>query len=496
MKMLDVPVEKAIKGEETLDNVEAKEEILSKVSQEEIIKALDTIDVCRLCQLRLADMSYDDHAVDDTPVEEGSHCCLCLGILEGSSLTSLAQKVAEILEVSNYDSPTFHVGFSLPHCVLLRQAAVKAHLVDNGLTMKTNCVSVKNMVRFFLLKLITKLSNKESDNRSQLFIKFDFKYAANMKEMSTLNHLLPRSGMKRDTKGNITNEYRAESVLGVVKGLSNSCVKKYMPCPPHALPKPCDCDISVCHEQICIAGRYNKYSRILSQTPWIVNGVRRGETSVHELISGPLKKFTRGDDVKFQSSGREDIDVQMLGNGRPFAIEVINPKRTAITEEEMEKLEAEINASTDMISVKDLQFATKEGLELMKKGEEQKQKTYRAKLWCPGKISEDKIESLNLMKDIVLKQRTPIRVLHRRALATRKREVHKIELKHADDEEHYELNVTTQAGTYIKELVHGDLGRTMPSLRTILGKPIDIVELDVMSIDLSWPPKVKRLKIE
>lgn len=42
-----------------------------------------------------------------------------------------------------------------------------------------------------------------------------------------------------------------------------------------------------------------------------------------------------------------------------------------------------------------------------------------------------------------------------------------------------ELRLSTQAGTYIKEFVHGDLGRTRPSLRTLLGSPADILQLDL-----------------
>lgn len=47
------------------------------------------------------------------------------------------------------------------------------------------------------------------------------------------------------------------------------------------------------------------------------------------------------------------------------------------------------------------------------------------------------------------------------------------------DEHHFRLKMTTQAGTYVKEFVHGDLGRTEPSLCTILNKECDILELDV-----------------
>lgn len=49
------------------------------------------------------------------------------------------------------------------------------------------------------------------------------------------------------------------------------------------------------------------------------------------------------------------------------------------------------------------------------------------------------------------------------------------------------LDVKTQAGTYVKEFVHGDFGRTRPSLCDLLNAEVDIVALDVTSINLKWP---------
>lgn len=54
------------------------------------------------------------------------------------------------------------------------------------------------------------------------------------------------------------------------------------------------------------------------------------------------------------------------------------------------------------------------------------------------------------------------------------------------------VQVTTQAGTYIKEFVHGDFGRTTPNLTEILGFKADILALDVKSINLDWPIKTKK----
>lgn len=41
------------------------------------------------------------------------------------------------------------------------------------------------------------------------------------------------------------------------------------------------------------------------------------------------------------------------------------------------------------------------------------------------------------------------------------------------------LHVVAQAGTYIKEFVHGDLLRTVPSVGEMLKNEVDIVQLDV-----------------
>lgn len=48
----------------------------------------------------------------------------------------------------------------------------------------------------------------------------------------------------------------------------------------------------------------------------------------------------------------------------------------------------------------------------------------------------------------------------------------------------------TQAGTYVKEFVHGDFGRTKPSVGDLIGAEVDILALDVISINLDWPKEI------
>uniref|UniRef100_A0A3Q2Y4D9 tRNA pseudouridine(55) synthase n=1 Tax=Hippocampus comes TaxID=109280 RepID=A0A3Q2Y4D9_HIPCM len=189
----------------------------------------------------------------------------------------------------------------------------------------------------------------------------------------------------------------------------------------------------------------------------------------------------------FSSSGREDVDVRTLGNGRPFALELLNPRKSQLSPESMKNVQQVINASSEKVRVRDLQMVGRDAASRMKEGEEEKTKSYRALVWTQKSIREDDVAFVNRIEDLRVDQKTPLRVLHRRALAVRQRLVHSMS---ADllDEHHFRLGLRTQAGTYIKEFVHGDFGRTKPNLCQLLDTHADILELDVESVDVDWPP--------
>ena len=44
------------------------------------------------------------------------------------------------------------------------------------------------------------------------------------------------------------------------------------------------------------------------------------------------------------------------------------------------------------------------------------------------------------------------------------------------------LNVEAESGTYIKELISGDEGRTKPSISEMINNPCKVIELDVLEI--------------
>lgn len=51
---------------------------------------------------------------------------------------------------------------------------------------------------------------------------------------------------------------------------------------------------------------------------------------------------------------------------------------------------------------------------------------------------------------------------------------------------HVILELTTQAGTYIKEFVHSDNGRTSPSLGSLVDCTADILQLDVTEVHMEF----------
>ncbi|KAM6972113.1 tRNA pseudouridine synthase Pus10 [Aplochiton taeniatus] len=281
--------------------------------------------------------------------------------------------------------------------------------------------------------------------------------------------------------------------MAVVKALEKVSDEKFLkkyPCPPTRPTTKCIDQLVKClHGSIFVAGRYNKFSRTLPQTPWIIDGERRMESSVEELIAAPLLSSFKADGLNFSSSGREDVDVRTLGKGRPFAMELLNPHCSKFNKAEIRQFQEAINQSSDKIRVRDLQLVSRDAMMHMKEGEEDKTKSYTALIWTRKAIEKEDIAFINDIKELKLDQKTPLRVLHRRPLAVRQRLVHNMSTRFLDSH-HFYLELKTQAGTYIKEFVHSDFGRTKPNLSELLKTDTDIIELDVESVDVDWPPAI------
>jgi tRNA pseudouridine synthase 10 len=203
------------------------------------------------------------------------------------------------------------------------------------------------------------------------------------------------------------------------------------------------------------------------------------EESVEELISPPVLKATKGSESKFHGAGREDIDVKMLGNGRPFVLEVKEPLKRSL---DLKSLEEDINRyGQGKVEVLNLKPSQKQRRGAIKNSSTDTYKTYLACVELDEAVDAVNIDSLSKLK--LIKQRTPIRVSHRRADKVRKRRIKELTFTKID-EKTLELIIECEGGLYIKELISGDEGRTQPSVASLLGIPARCVQLDVMEVNI------------
>ena len=252
-------------------------------------------------------------------------------------------------------------------------------------------------------------------------------------------------------------------------------------------------DVKLDIAPLFIGGRYNKYSREIPQTIWPCREChgkgcphchgkgKMYETSVQEIIGNIALEMAEGDEHFFHGMGREDIDARMLGDGRPFVLEISQPKKRFIDLDELEKR----SSAGEMAAFNSLHFVQREAVERYKGAASDK--VYRVRVKADGKVNKETVVEVALsFKDADIDQRTPRRVEHRRADLVRHRRIHWVTAD-SFDEDGFDLELETDSGTYVKEFVSGDDGRTQPNFSERLGIKCVVVALDVLAIDYHEP---------
>jgi len=229
-----------------------------------------------------------------------------------------------------------------------------------------------------------------------------------------------------------------------------------------------------------IYGRYRKLARGIPQTKWPCRKCRghgcedceqtgkQYRITVEELISEHVMELTGGEGAKFHGMGREDIDARMLGRGRPFVLEISKPLKRSL---DLEGLMETINGkSVGQIEVSGLTGSSRDMVKWAKAATFAK--IYSARVEFSRPVARAELEdAVKNLSGAVIKQRTPVRVSHRRADLVRERTVRTMDLADHDGSggKWAVITIKGDSGLYIKELLHSDEGRTSPSLKGLLG---------------------------
>lgn len=254
--------------------------------------------------------------------------------------------------------------------------------------------------------------------------------------------------------------------------------------------------------KVFLEGRYRKLVRDLPQTvffcPDCKGHPRRRRKcercqgfgkltreSVQELVGWVAGKAFGTRKNRFHGAGREDVDVRMLGSGRPFVLELVEPK---VFDVDLAELEAEINRRNEgRIEIRGLHWTEKHRVQAIK--ETPHAKEYEALVEMEGEPDPARVADL-VGRRIEVVQRTPERVAHRRADKDRVRWIELTALERDPEASAaaeagrtvWRVRLRTQHGTYVKEVLSGEEGKTEPSLASLLDLPCRCLQLDVVSI--------------
>ena len=364
-----------------------------------------------------------------------------------------------------------------------RGKQIRKMLADSGITKEAPgscslCEDVFDMLDRFAEAVAEKVDEVESDN-FLVGTRIDPSLSAKEKELQ--EELGTENSESLKTELNREIGKRAFPIIGRRVEFKNpqvvACIDTQF------------ADVSLDIAPIFIYGRYTKMSREIPQTIWPCrvckgkgcercNGTgKMYQTSVQEVLGDIALEMSGGDEHFFHGMGREDIDARMLGEGRPFVLEISSPR---IREIDLDALEAKANRS-ELAGFNSLRFVNREMVQKVKLAEPSK--TYKVKVTTDGKVNKERVVEVSLsFKDMSIDQRTPARVEHRRADLVRVRKIHWVKAENIS-EDGFELVLKTESGTYVKEFVSGDNGRSKPNFSDALGIQCKVETLDVLSID-------------
>ncbi|RZC66849.1 hypothetical protein C5167_010548 [Papaver somniferum] len=437
---------------------------------------------------------------------ESEFCSICLGILQfgfskekqnlvkSELINNVSEEIAKFIKQEGHEIDSFSLEVSIPPIILANERSVWLYLKkkygsERWFEEKFHAehVTVKDAFKLAITSSLETLLTAKSEISSSSRIRLNHthsKASLNLEKESVEN--ADGANVKRGAECSEQSNGKTDAAIQrSLSRLQDHAFCERFKSPPEKVNEPCKLEIICNRAPIYIGGRYLKYSRNVSQSRWLIDDERKGEASVEEIIGSNILPVCRGDNYKFHAAGREDIDVRMLGSGRPFLVEIQNARHVP-SEVSIGEMEEKINNLREkLVRVRNLQVLGSEGWTLMREGETEKQKQYAALVWISRPLEDEDLQTIASLMDMSILQKTPVRVLHRRSPLDREKIIHWMKIERmVGSQQYFLLHLCTEAGTYIKEFVHGDLGRTYPNLGSILKCRAEILQLDVTDVKM------------
>jgi tRNA pseudouridine(54/55) synthase len=459
---------------------------------------------CDLCKLRKAPdfTNFDDSFLSSwvskfpSSSEESQICTFCWGLLQnGGGIVEAVQLALREADYADVFGCLLSVQF--PAILLFRQ------YIEGITSIGDSGKDVRSVVRGLIQR--STISEQYSDKMPKLFVDVAFQYPESLVEVpkelvNAVNEMQRHKAGKQwyksmqavnisdvqhfieRTKGDISLVYASlfgKSELPDITEMRSVLESRFL----NGTVVTPTVSVSLKRETVYLVGNYVKDTRDFGQSQWDAH-----ETSVSETICPEICQLFKSpiDKCLFSASGREDMDVRMLGCGRSFVIQLGDAKSLEPLINEESVLKGFKLDTGDVKVTAGLRWVDKGVMDWLHWSTEQHLKVYRCIVW-----TEDVLPSQECLDDIHVKktglkilQKTPLRVLHRRTEQTREKTMYSLKGERLND--HFAIfTLHASAGAYIKEFVHGDFGRTSPCFSDVVfGKHVrcDILQLDVLEV--------------
>ena len=450
--------------------------------------------LCQKCKSAIFSKDNDINKCqinDNIKIKEDNNCCeFCLNSLNEKNYPDLIAKIGEKIKEYEYLNLNIQTRFSclfpIFHSLLIKNIFQVNEKNKNIISqnIKSSILRKSFKDNFFSI-FSNQLNLKIDSNPGDMIILILFSFKQNIFDI--LNKIFEPYRTNDKIYSLITKDddnskikYYTDLILNDNSTSIFDELRKYIS--PKDLIDNFYLDYKIEISPFYICGNYIKLDREIGQTQFSKNGVKLSLSSVDEELKNFFKNIfmNTSDDLIFSAGGREDRDVRMLGEGREFIYSIYNAKKHYSLD--FFNINKILNNSLKKVKVKNLRICDKKAFEKLKNTENEKIKIYNAFVWSKANIDNEICDKINKIENIAINQITPLRVLHKRVLKTREKLIYRLNIKEIINPHFMILEVRASAGTYIKEFINGDLGRTYPSLCDIIGNECDIIQLDVQDI--------------
>ncbi|KAF9322331.1 putative tRNA pseudouridine synthase Pus10, partial [Podila horticola] len=321
-------VHKKLKQEvDRMDALKSRLKIALEDNSTELRRHKNCLDVffsmscCGRCMLRF--LGYRDYEVyelssteikeilstrrTDTTTVEGANagsedspepvCIACVGAVQYAE--SFVDEVVDRINKEAYVIKTFNMNVTLPTSTLVRNHSISIYWKNKLGSNPQDLVDIKEIFKLLISWQVERRTGLTLDFSSELRMQVAVCHEETKEDHVFLTKL-KESGLviktKRENRKNIQVGDGRHHVVKALTMVSNERFASAASVPPkEVITKPAIEFIEMTRESVYVGGRYLKYTRDVSQTPWSIGTTMLAELSVSGIVCNTLKEAYRAD---------------------------------------------------------------------------------------------------------------------------------------------------------------------------------------------------------